>query len=217
MKKIILFILLLTATSVLAQSTYVENGYHRMLSEGKVWNYTYHSQNGDQKMSIEVKGDTVIEDTKCRKLYLCLPDKRFLYGCYYEQDNSISDVYACMMLDIQKESGQLVMQPLETASPCRLLYSFMSKGVTITYGWFRSVHFDMMSRAVIRRSARYDINTVDIPYPIIPSRCELIRVDDDYFARALLTDLQKRDTVETWVYRSASISALVSSICTPPI
>ncbi len=199
MKKIILFVLLLTATSVLAQSTYVENGYHTMLSEGKVWNYTYHSQDGDQKMSIEVKGDTVIEGTKCRKLYLCLPDKRFLYGCYYEENNGISDVSAYMMLDIQKENGQLVMQPLETASPCRLLYSFMSKGATITYGWFDSYHFDMMSRAVIRRSARYDINTVDIPYPIIPSRSELIRVDDDYFARALMTDLQKRDTVETWV------------------
>ena len=199
MKKIILFVLLLTATSVLAQSTYVENGYHTMLSEGKVWNYTYHSQDGDQKMSIEVKGDTVIEGTKCRKLYLCLPDKRFLYGCYYEENNGISDVSAYMMLDIQKENGRLVMQPQETASPLRLLYSFMSKGATITYGWFDSYHFDMMSRAVIRRSARYDINTVDIPYPIIPSRSELIRVDDDYFARALMTDLQKRDTVETWV------------------
>ena len=199
MKKIILFVLLLTATSVLAQSTYVENGYHTMLSEGKVWNYTYHTLDGDQEMSIEVKGDTVIEGTKCRKLYLCLPDKRSLYGCYYEQDNSISDVYAYMMLDIQKENGRLVMQPQETASPLRLLYSFMSKSVSITYGWLPSAHFDMMSAAVIRRSARYDINTADIPYPIIPSRCELIRIDDDYFARTLMTDLQKRDTVETWV------------------
>ena len=200
MKKILLFVLMLAATHGFAQtSDKIENGYQKMLVEGKVWNYTYHTLDGDQKMSIEVEGDTVIKDSKCHKLYLCLPDKRFLYGCYYEENNDISDVYAYMMLDIQKENGRLVMKPQETASPCRLLYSFMSKGVTITYGWLPSYHFDMMSSAVIRRSARYDINTVDIPYPIIPSRCELIRIDDDYFARTLMTDLQKRDTVETWV------------------
>ena len=89
MKKISLLGFLLTATLVFAQpSDKIENGYHTMLSEGKVWNYTYHSQNGDQKMSMEVKGDTVIGDKKCYKLYLHLPEKSFLYGCYYE-DGSV--------------------------------------------------------------------------------------------------------------------------------
>ncbi len=196
MKNILLLGLLLAAMSGFAQtSDKIENGYHTMLSEGKVWNYTYHALDGDQKMTIEVKGDTVIDDQNCHKLYLCLPEKRILYGCYYENGS----VYAYLMLDIQKEEGRLVMQPQETASPLRLLYSFMSKGASITHGWIRSAFFDIMSSTVIRRSARYDINTVDIPYPIVPSRCELIRVDDDYFARTLLTDLQKCDTVETWI------------------
>lgn len=200
MKKYLLISLLLATTPVFAQpSDNIENGYQKMLVEGKVWNYTYHGQNGDQKMSIEVKGDTVIEGNKCHKLYLCLPDKRFLYGCFFEEDNGVSNVYAYMMLDIQKEDGRLSMQPQGSASPLRSLYSFMSKGVTITYGWLPSDYFEMMSRMVISRSARYDINTVDAPYPIVPSRCELIRIDDDYFARFLLTDLQKCDTVETWV------------------
>ena len=69
MKKYLLISLLLATTPVFAQpSDNIENGYRKMLVEGKVWNYIYHGQNGDQKMSIEVKGDTVIGDNKCHKL-----------------------------------------------------------------------------------------------------------------------------------------------------
>ena len=197
MKKYLLISLLLVVTSAFAKPLGMENGYHPMLEVGKVWNYTYHSQNGDQEMSIEVKGDTVIDNKNCHKIYLCLPDSRYLYGCYYEDENG--SVFAYMMLDIRKEDGKLAIKPRETASSVNRIYIFRPKGVSCTYAWGNSYYVEIPADIVIRRSRRYDINTVRAPYPISPSRYELISVNDNCFARVQITDVQEKDTVETWV------------------
>lgn len=60
------------------------NGYKPMLSEGKVWNYILHTPYGNEKMSIEVKGDTTINKQECKKLYLKTSQGSWLYGCCYE-------------------------------------------------------------------------------------------------------------------------------------
>ena len=187
--------LMLAAMPVLAWSSSIENGYHPISSEGKVWNYTYHAQGGDQKMSIEVKGDTVIDKNNCYKLYLCTPNDRYLYGCYFEGENG--EVYAFITLDIQKENGRLTMHPLETARPAEALYQFQSQRGFWTPTWGNEQIIYLMSVIAINRSARYPKTST--PFQISPAQYELINVDDSYFARAQLTDLQQHDTLETWV------------------
>jgi hypothetical protein len=196
-KKIILLILCgLTSHS---QATTTDNGYHLMLVEGKVWNYTYHAQSGDMKMSIEVKGDTVINNNNCHKLYLCLPDSRRLYGCFYEEFDG--GIIAYMTLDIRKQENALVMQALETAASAKRLYQFQPSAASWTYTYY-SGHvkdFYMINDIVHTRSAGYDQDITDSPYPICIGCYELIRIGDDCFARAQITDFQRHDTLETWV------------------
>lgn len=179
------------------QAAAVDNGYRPMLADGKVWNYTYHAQDGDQKMAIEVKGDTVINSNSCNKLYLCLPDSRQLYGCFYEGPDG--SVRAYLTLDIQKKDGRLVMESLETATSDRQLYCFIPSGVSWTSAFGNSLYVYTVSDIVIGRSSRYSQGFAHYPYPISPGSYELVGIGDDRFARVLITDFSKHDTLETWI------------------
>ena len=80
-----LLLLYVVLASSNTKAVIVETGFHMMLTEGKIWNYSYKITNDERKLSIEVKGDTVIKDCLCHKLYLHTPNGSWLYGCYYEK------------------------------------------------------------------------------------------------------------------------------------
>ena len=192
-----IFILVLCSLATQTQAVTVETGYHKMLADGKTWNYTYHTQTGDQELAIEVKGDTVVGKNKCHKLYLRSSSSRLLYGCYYEDGNGSVNAY--LTLDIQKKDGKLVMQPLDTPRPERELYQFKRSGSSWQYADGNSL-IRSMGYIVSSRSSRYDGSALyQEPYPIGPSLYELISVDGNIFARVQLTDVEKHDTLETWV------------------
>ena len=195
MKQIIITILCGLSTQL--QAATVENGYHPMLSDGKVWNYTYHAEGGDQKMTIEVKGDTVINKINCHKLYLCLPDSRQLYGCFYEEPEG--SVFAYMGMKIQKKDDRLYMQSVETSGSSSQVYFFRPSASSWTYSYANSYYIFMVSDIVLGRSGRHGQNVTTYPYPISPSHYELISVGDECLARVQITDLQEHDTLETWV------------------
>lgn len=193
-----IIITILCSLSTGLKAATVGNGYHPMLIEGKVWNYTYHSDSGDLRMHIEEKGDTVVNKNKCHKLYLCLPDCRYLYGCYYEDEEG--HVSAYIKLDIQKKDGKLVIQPLETASPSKSIYSFKPSGSSWTFAWGNASDVNWMSNIVIGRSAKYN-KSASGQYPLLasPARYELITVNGNRLARVRMTDFQRHDELETWV------------------
>ena len=192
--------LMLAAMPVLAWSSTVENGYHSMFSEGKVWNYTYHAQGGDQKMSIEVKGDTVINNQSCYKLYLCTPVSRQIYGYYYEAN--YGGVIAYLMQDWRKEGGKWIVEQKNSVKGTTGLYHFMPSDFIWNYTYDANAIVDYMCLLATKRAPAYKDKLgypVEYPYPVAVDRYELVQVGDAVFARAFLTDVQKHDTLETWV------------------
>ena len=96
------------------------NGYHPMLTEGKVWNYTAHQPVGDVPFSIEVRGDSTIEKQVCKKLYLRTTQGTWLYGCYYE---AFEKVVGWQLSDFSIDNGQWTVKDIQFPTS-RTLYVF---------------------------------------------------------------------------------------------
>jgi len=197
MKQTLLIAFLSAMTAQLHAAT-VENGYHPMLCDGKVWNYTYHAHDGDRPMSVEVDGDTVVGSTACKKLYLRLPDSRRLYGCYSEQSGIVS---ASLTMQILKEDGRLSMQPLASAAPSVPLFLFMvSGGVSWTVTHILNGLLIEMDQIAAKRLPGYDRSALEsYPKTFVPGVYELVSSGSSLFARVQMTDFLGRDTLETWV------------------
>lgn len=136
-------ILLLSFVLTHCFASEINIGYQPMLSEGKVWTYTHLTPHGKEQITLEVRGDTVINNQKCYKLFLNTPNHSWLYGCYYEKDPSSRNpqdhyhsyfdsalseynaVWAYLYLDIQVgDNGELNISQKHADEPTAL-YCFM--------------------------------------------------------------------------------------------
>ena len=113
-----LLVLLGSMSTMVAETS--ENGYHAMLTDGKVWNYTAHLPTGDVPFSIEVRGDSTIEKNACKKLYLCTAQGTWLYGCYYEASEML---VGWQLSDFSIDNGQWTIKDIQSPTS-RTLYVF---------------------------------------------------------------------------------------------
>ena len=201
MKRTFLFLTCLIASlamSIQLHAVTIENGYHKMLVEGKVWNYTHHTVEGDRPFYVEVKGDTMIDGNACKKVYVCMANSRQLYGSYYEYGNSVN---AYLASDFKKNDGRwsLVEQPAGSAS--KDLYAFMRLG-PFGYGYYRgtSVGLSLMGYIATRRAGiTSSDDACNWPSQVFPTCYDLVKTSTGIWGRAQLTYYRQLTPVETWV------------------
>ena len=202
MKRTFLFLTCLIASlamSIQLHAVTIENGYHKMLVEGKVWNYTHHTVEGDRPFYVEVKGDTMIDGNACKKVYVCMANSRQLYGSYYEYGNSVN---AYLASDFKKNDGRwsLVEQPAGSAS--KDLYEFMVTGGTFGGGYYFGTNttFTIMGYIATRRAGITSADDAcNWPSEVFPTCYDLVKTSTGIWGRAQLTYYRQLTPVETWV------------------
>lgn len=175
----------------------VENGYSQMLAEGKVWNYTHHTSDGDRSFRVEVKGDTVIGNVTCHKVYVCTADSRQLYGCYYEDNNCC--IHAYLASDFQKKDGKWGLYELPSGTPEKTLYAFMPPGASMANYTLTSSAFETMGLAASERAAAQQSGNYYGHSQVYPTRYDLIETDKGIWCRVQMTDFLQKTVAETWV------------------
>ena len=105
-------IFILFASSLLCLSTIAQIS-HQFVEEGKVWNMLYHNVEAfdifpDYKYSYLIKGDTLISDMNCKKLYT------------FNENNDSITVYKLALYEIE---GKVYFIPSGSKESC-LLYDF---------------------------------------------------------------------------------------------
>ena len=110
------------------ETTAMENGYHPMLTEGKVWNYMAHLPTGDIPFHLVINGDTVINNQNCKKVFLQTDQETWLYGCYYEKYGELT---AWKMADLSVDDGLLNVTKLQDVKSITL-YAFPE---TLEWRW----------------------------------------------------------------------------------
>lgn len=164
-----LLLLLLTGLCQQLHSIAAEKGLQSMLADGKVWNYTLRSPDGDQLLTVVADGDTIVNNQTCHKLYLCTDKGREIYGCYYEDLNSYK-VCAYIMQDAKISNGRLMFVPLEEPT-FKTLFVFSSRQAS--WGdFFESCRFATMLFSY------YDNQPDGFSFLY-----DLVKVDDRVFAR----------------------------------
>ena len=199
MKRIFAISFFLLCLSVPLQAVTIENGYHQMLVEGKVWNYTHHTVEGDNSFYVEVKGDTVIDGNTCKKVYVCTANSRQLYGSYYKNDSHVIKAY--LASDFKKKDGRwsLVEQPAGSAS--KDLYAFVHLG-SFGYGYYRGTNggLGLMGYIATRRAGITSADDAcNWPSQVYPTCYDLVKTSTGIWGRAQLTYYHQLTPVETWV------------------
>ena len=177
MRRFLLFVLSIATLQALA--TPVETGYHPMLQDGKVWNYTAHLTTGDEPFRIVIDGDTVIGSDEYSKLYIDIAGQRHIYSCFREYGGLITgDVLSCL----QEEEGRLTVTECNDSKQQNFYYFNPGN----SWGeWKRSLFFIM------------DIQKVTSNFKFPPFKYELVSVNGLTLARLSLNQ-GRSGQAETW-------------------
>lgn len=190
-----LLLLYVVLASSNTKAVIVETGFHLMLKEGKIWNYSYQTTNGERRLSIEVKGDTVIKNHLCHKLYLHSTYGSWLYGCYYE-DNYPAQVWTYQMVEICRNGDELTIEKKEADSPV-LLYVFEGNMLSWHYANRGNLFMAMMESA-FRSHVPSLLQSSSHPIQLIHS--DLINVGGRLLAREHIAgNTTEGKKSETWV------------------
>jgi hypothetical protein len=176
MRRFLLFVLSIATLQALA--TPVETGYHPMLQDGKVWNYTAHLTTGDEPFRIVITGDTVISHQKFCKLCIDIAGQRRLYSCFREEGGELAGY---VLSTLQEKDGHLNV--IENGSSLHTYYYFNPDVTWVTWHYSQYFH-DYMQWAT--GNAKY-----------FPFKYELISVNGLTLARLSLNQ-GRSGQAETW-------------------